>query len=188
MDWNFGMDARSNVANVEPGVARLKAMNDRYSTSGRDGTRVGKYTRNGNHRSCVGEDQDDFGVVKQASSGTSKADQGMESNDGPEMDQEWAQLFEMMERAELSEFAAKSNLEYGRVPSGRPARSNAKPNLTHYTGSVRSALCNRSFKNNTKAYNHSPTNHATINRSSYSSEFRPFKDNTQSFYSYSRIE
>ena len=82
LDWNFGKMSRINVVNVEPVVTSSKAMNDRTPTSGRNGTKVGLIIRNENHGSCVGMDQDDFGIVKQASIGTSKVDQGMESNDG----------------------------------------------------------------------------------------------------------
>ena len=70
---------------MEPVVASLTFMNDRTPTSGKNGTRVGKAIRNGSHLSCVGMDQDDFGIVKQASIGTSAMDHGMESNDGQEM-------------------------------------------------------------------------------------------------------
>ena len=85
--------SRIDVANVEPEVASSKAMNDRTPTSGENGTRVGKAIRNGSHGSCVGMGQDDFGIVKQASIGTSKMDHGMESNDGWQMDDEWNQVF-----------------------------------------------------------------------------------------------
>ena len=78
----FGLNARSNVVDVEPVVARLTLMHDRTLTSGENKTRVGKAIRNGTHWSCVGMDQDGLGVVKQASIGTSAMDQGMESNDG----------------------------------------------------------------------------------------------------------
>ena len=101
----FGLTARSNVADVEPVVARLTLMHDRTPTSGRDGTKVGKIIRNGSHWSCVGMDQDGLGVVKQASIGASAMDHGMESNDGQVMDQEWNQVFEMMERAEVSDLS-----------------------------------------------------------------------------------
>ena len=92
--------SRINVADVEPVVASLTFMNDCTPTSGKNVTKVGQRIRNGSHLSCVGMDQDDFGIVKQASIGTSKMDHGMESNYGQEMDQEWYQMFEMMERAE----------------------------------------------------------------------------------------
>ena len=144
--------SRINVADVEPVVASLKAMNDRYPTSGKNGTKVGPIIRNGSHWSCVGEDHDDFGIVKQASIGTSKMDHGMESNDGQKMEREWNQVFEMLERAEVSDFVVKYNLTFGRAPSGPLAGSTATPNLTNYTGSVRSALSKSSFKNNTKSY------------------------------------
>ena len=74
--------SRIGVVNVEPAVARPKAMNDRAPTSSRNETKVGQRIRNGNHGSCVGMGQDDFGIVKQASIGASMMDHGMESNDG----------------------------------------------------------------------------------------------------------
>ena len=80
--------SRINVANVEPVVASLKAMNDRIPTSSKDEIKVGQRIRNGSHWSCIGMDEDDFGVVKQASVGTSKMDCGMKSTDGQKMDQE----------------------------------------------------------------------------------------------------
>ena len=46
----------------------------------------------------------------EASISTSKMDHGMESDDGQMMDQEWNQMFEMMERAELSDFVVKPSL------------------------------------------------------------------------------
>ena len=78
----FGLTARSNVADVEPVVASLTLMHDRTPTSGRNGPKVGKAIRNGTHWSCVGMDQDGLGFVKQASIGASAMDNGMESNDG----------------------------------------------------------------------------------------------------------
>ena len=101
----FGLDARSNVADVEPVVARLTLMNDRTPTSGKYLTKVGQRIRNGGNASCVGMDQDGLDVVKQASIGASAMDHGMESNDGQAMDQEWNQVFEMMERAEVSDLS-----------------------------------------------------------------------------------
>ena len=83
----FGLNARSNVANVEPEVARLTLMNDRTPTSCKNVTKVGQRIRNGSHLSCVGMDQDGLDSVKQASIGASKMDQGMESNDGWQMDE-----------------------------------------------------------------------------------------------------
>ena len=102
---------------MEPVVASSKAMNDRTPTSSRSETKVGQRIRNGYHGSCVGMDQDDFGIVKQASIGTSKMDRSMESNDGQEMDQELNQMFEMLERTEVSDFVVKSNLKYECAPS-----------------------------------------------------------------------
>ena len=68
------MMSRIGVVNVEPKVASSKAMNDCTPTSGRNGTKVGQRIRNGNHGSCVGMDQDDFGFVKQASIGAPTMD------------------------------------------------------------------------------------------------------------------
>ena len=146
--------SRINVDNVQPGVARLKAMNDRYPTSGKDGTRVGQAIRNGGNWSCVGEEQDDFGVVKQASIGTSKMDHGMESNDGQKMDQEWNQVFEMLKRAEVSDFVVKSCLKFERAPSGLLAGSTATPNLLYKSETTNCPLYSpefRSLTNNTKS-------------------------------------
>ena len=148
MGWNFGTISRTNVADVEPVVASLKTMNDRTLTSGESQTKVGLRIRNGEPSSCVGMYQDGFGFVKQASIGASKIDHGMESNDGRKMDQEWNQVFEMVERAELSDFVVNSSLKF--------AGSTAPPNLTqhsNYTGSIRSALCERS-----------PPNHIIVNQ------------------------
>ena len=82
------MDARINVANVEPVVASLTLMNDRTRTSGKYLTRLGQRIRNGGNASCVGMDQDGLDFVKQASIGTSKMDHGIVSNDGWKMDQD----------------------------------------------------------------------------------------------------
>ena len=97
--------------------------------------------------------QDDFGIVKQASIGTSEMDQGMESNDGQMMDQEWNQMFEMMERAEVSDFVVNSSLKFESTPSGGLARSRATPNLINQSETVRnhSTLCSRPFKDTTKS-------------------------------------
>ena len=134
------MDARIDGADVKPEVASLKTMHDRYPTSGKNVTKVGKRIRNGSHWSCVGEDQNDFGFVKQASIGTSKMDHGMESNDGQEMDQEWNQVFEMLEQVGLTN-KANGILKHSheRIPSGMLACSKAPPNLINHAGSVRSA-------------------------------------------------
>ena len=92
----------------------------------------------------------------EASVGTSKMDHGMESNDGRQkMDQGWNQVFEMLERAELSGFVVESNFKYEHAPSGPLAGSTAPPNLinlSNHTGSVRSALCERPLKVATKSY------------------------------------
>ena len=152
--------SRIDGVNVEPVVARSKAMNDRAPTSGQNETKVGLIIRNGNHGSYVGMGQDDFGIVKQASIGTTTMDQGMESNDGQEMDQEWNQVFEMMDRAELSDFVVKPSLKFNHALRGF-GRSRSPPNLTihsNLTGSVRSALCERSFKTATKSYYRQPEN------------------------------
>ena len=108
--------SRINVANVEPVVTSLKKMNGREPTSGKSQTKVGQRIRNGEPSSCVVEGQDDFGFVKQASVGTSKMDCGMKSTDGQKMDQELYQVFEMLERAEVSDFVVKSNLMFERAP------------------------------------------------------------------------
>ena len=152
----FGLTARSNVADVEPVVARLTLMHDRTPTSGRNGTRVGKAIRNGSHGSCVGMDQDDFGFVKQASIGTSEMDQGMESNDGQIMDQEWNQMFEMMERAEVTDFVVNSSLKFNHALRGF-CRSRSPPNLINQSETARNqstTLCARPFKDTTKSYYH----------------------------------
>ena len=148
--------SRINVANVEPAVASSKAMNDRAPTSRQNGTKVGSAIQNGHHGSCVGMGQDDFGFVKQASGGTSKMDQGLGSNDGQEMDQEWNQMFEMMERAEVSDFVANSSLKFECAPPVPLARSRATPNLIKQSKTVRnqSTLCTRPFKDTTKSYYH----------------------------------
>ena len=80
--------------------------------------------------------QDDFGIVKQASIGTSAMDQGMESNDGQMMDQEWNQVFEMMERAEVSDFVINSSLKFDHAPRGF-GRSRSPPNLINQSETVR---------------------------------------------------
>ena len=170
--------SRTNVANVEPVVTSAKAMNDRTPTSGRNGTRVGQIIRNGSHWSCVGMDQADFGYVKQASIGTSKMDHGMESNDGLKMDQEWYQMFEMMERAELSDFVVKPSLKFERAPSGPLARSKATPNLINQSETVRnySTSCSHPFTDNTQSYNHS-SQRSKVELQSY---IKDFKDRDQS--------
>ena len=61
--------------------------------------------------------------MKQASIGTSKMNRGMELNDGLKMDQEWNQLFEMMERDEVSDFVVKPSLKFARAPPGPLAGS-----------------------------------------------------------------
>ena len=92
-------------------TSALKAMDDRTPTSGRNGTRVGSYIRNGSHGSCVGMDQDDFGGVERVSFGELEMmDNGMEWNDGLKMDQEWNQPVEMLKRVELSDFVVKPSL------------------------------------------------------------------------------
>ena len=94
--------SRINVADAEPVVASLTFMNDRTTTSGLHGTKVGSAIRNGSNGSCVGMDQDDFGIVKKANIGTSKMDQGMESNDGWQMDSDWDQVFKMMDNVRFA--------------------------------------------------------------------------------------
>ena len=94
--------SRIDVTNVEPAVASPKAMYDRAPTSGRNEPKVGQRIRNGSHGSCVGMDQDDFGIVKQASIDASKMDHGMESNDGWQMDSDWDQVFKMMENVRFA--------------------------------------------------------------------------------------
>ena len=154
LDWNFGKMSRIDVASVKPEVASSKAMNDRALASSKNETRVGPYIRNGSHWSCVGMDQDGFGIVNQASIGTSEMDQSMESNDGQKMDLEWYQMFEMMERAELSDFVVNSSLKFERAPSGPLVRSRATPNLINQSETVRncSTSCLHPFKDNTQSY------------------------------------
>ena len=161
-------------------------MNDCTLTSSENGTKVGQRTRNGSHWNCVGKDQDDFGSVEQASIGTSKMGGSMESNDGPEMNQEWNQVFAMMERVEVSDFVVKPSLE--------------------------AHLCNRPIKGATQSYYHSPKSHESRKSNHVSnvgthnhlkrnevSDFdikpsfeallcnRSFKANTQSFYPSNRF-
>ena len=64
-------------------------------------------------------------------------DQSMESNDGQEMDQEWNQMFEMMERAEVSDFVVNANFKCESAPSGRLPRSRGTPNLINQFETVR---------------------------------------------------
>ena len=118
---------RIDVANVEPEVARSKAMNDRAPTSSRNETKVGQRIRNGSHGSCVGMDQDDFGVVKQASIGTSKMDHGMESNDGWQMDDEWNQVFKMMENVRFASQLDKAHRAFEPLPGSPPNRAAELP-------------------------------------------------------------
>ena len=133
MDWNFGMESRINGADASRSEAISKAMNDRAPNSGKNKTKVGQRIRNGSHWSCVGKDQDDFSSVEQANIGTSKMDNKMESNDGQEMDQEWNQVFAMMEQVEVSDFVVKPSLE--------------------------AHLCNRPIKGATQSYYRLPKSH-----------------------------
>ena len=121
------MKSRINGANVEPGVASSKAMNDRDPTSGKNGTKVGPYIQNGSHWSCFGEDQDDFGIVKQASIGTSKMDNGMESHDGWQMDNEWNQVFKMMENVRFASQLDKAHRAFEPLPGSPPNRAAELP-------------------------------------------------------------
>ena len=61
------MDAQIDGNDASMTEAISKAMYDRELTSSEIRTRVGKAFRNGKQLSCVGEDQDDFGSVEQAS-------------------------------------------------------------------------------------------------------------------------
>ena len=161
---------RIDVANVEPEVARSKAMNDRAPTSSRNETKVGQRIRNGSHGSCVGKGQDDFGIVKQASIGTSAVDQGMESNGGQEMDQEWYQMFEMMERAEVSDFVVKPSLKFNHTLRGFD-RSKSPPNFIHQSETVRdygTTLGLRAFKLHTKPFYQSNNHMSHINENQIS--------------------
>ena len=154
-------------------------------------------------------DQDDFGFVKQASIGTSKMDQGMESNDGQMMDQEWNQMFEMLERAELSDFVVNSSLKFNHALRSF-GRSRSPPNLINQSETVRnhSTLCSQALKLNTKSFypssnhmKHVNENHSQSEKKVYKSGFeeslaqelgfgnnystscsRPLKINTKSFY------
>ena len=136
----------------------LKAMYDRDLTYSEIRAKVGPYIRNGNELNCVGEDNDDFGGVERANIGsTSMIDHGMESNDRQEMDQEWNQVFVLLEQVGLtnkvSEFGIL-NHSHKRIPPGLLTCSKVPPNLINHTGSVRSALCNRPYKDTTKSYYH----------------------------------
>lgn len=108
--------------------------------------KVGPVIRNGERSSYVEEDQDDFDSVERANIGTSKMDNGMESNDEWKMDQEWNKVFEMMEQASLthglSEFGTV-NAGYGRTPFGMHVCSKTPQNLINQCESetVRSILC-----------------------------------------------
>ena len=112
--------SRIDGANVKPEVASLKTMNDRTLTSGGNGTKVGQRIRNGNHGSCVGMDQDDFGIVKQASIGTSAKDHGMESNDGWQMDDDWNQVFKMMNSVRFASQLDKARCALEPLPGSPP--------------------------------------------------------------------
>ena len=118
--------------------------------------------------------QDDFGIVKQASIGTSKMDHGMESNDGWQMDDEWNQVFKMMDNVRFASQLDKAhrafeplpgstpNLinqsetvrSYESAPSGRLAGSTATPNFINQSETVRnySTLCFRPLKDTSKSY------------------------------------
>ena len=128
----FGLNARSNVADVEPEVARLTLMHDRTPTSGRNGTRVGKAIRNGSHWSCVGMDQDGLGVVKQASIGASKMDHGMESNDGWQMDDDWNQVFKMMDNVRFASQLGKAHCALEPLPGSPPKLTNQSETVRKY--------------------------------------------------------
>ena len=150
----FGLNARSNVVNVEPEVARLTLMNDRTPTNVEHSTKLGQRIPNGSHSSCVGMDQDGLGVVKQASIGASAMDHGMESNDGQVMDQEWNQAFAMVEQVEVSDFVVKPSLKFNYALRGSECK-NSPPNHTNQSETVRncgSALHPRPSKVNTKLY------------------------------------
>ena len=169
------MNAQLNVADVEPVVASLTFMNDRTPTSGKSVTKVGQRIRNGSHLSCVGMDQDDLGYVKQASIGASKMDHGMESNDGWQMDDDWNQVFKMMDNVRFASQVSKArraleplpgspqNLtnqsetvrKYDSAPSGRLAGSTATPNFINQSETVRNhitILCSRALKLPTKSF------------------------------------
>ena len=85
-------------------------------------------------------DQDGLGAVKQANIGTSAMDQGMESNDGQVMDQEWSQVFEMMEQAEVSDFVVNFSLKSNHALRGF-GRLKPPPNHTYQSETVRKYGC-----------------------------------------------
>lgn len=77
----------------------------------------------------------------------------MESNDMWKMEEEWNQVFVMMEQAELSDFVINSSLKFERIPLGPLVRT--PPNLINHfetKGGTPSVNKHRSFKNTTKSY------------------------------------
>ena len=156
----------------------------------------------------VEEDQDGFDGVELESIGEPEVmDNGMESNDGWKMDQEWKQGFSMMEGIKLATQIGKSTL--CTVCSKNPS------NLTNQSGTVRNALWNCPFKDTTKSYYRLSESYESrkqsrvskiesndqTKRQVYQSEteksraresgfgciystscYRPLKDNTQSYY------
>ena len=117
----------------------------------------------------MGKDQEGFDSVEQASIGTSKMDHGIESNDGQEMDQEWNQVFAMMEQVELahnlSDFVVKPSLE--RIPPGMFVCSKTPPNLINHSPNktVYHRLCNCLLKGNTQSYYRSPKSYDSRKKS-----------------------
>ena len=168
------MDARSNVADVEPVVASLTFMNDRTPTSGKSVTKVGQRIRNGSHLSCVGMDQDDLGFVKQASIGASKMDHGMESNDGWQMDDEWNQVFKMMDNVRFASQLDKAHRALEPLPG-------STPNLINQSETVRnhSTLCSRAFKLHTKSFYPSSNSAMHVNENHSQSEKKVYNSGTK---------
>ena len=158
-------------------------MHDHELTASETRTKVVPFIRNGERSNCVGEDQHDFGGVEQANIGTSKMDNGIHSNDGQEMDQEWNQVFAMMEQVELArnvnDFVVKPSLK--RIPPGKLVCSKTPPNLTNQseTETVRITMCNCLLKDTTKSYNHSSKSCANSTKNYNQSERKVYRSETE---------
>ena len=107
-------------------TSALKTMNDRYSTTGPTQTKVAVYNRNGARFGYVAEDQDGFDGVERASIGELEmVDNGMESNDGFGMDQEWKQGLSMMEGIKFATQIGKAlNCALEPLPGSPPNHTN----------------------------------------------------------------
>ena len=154
--------SRINVANVEPVVASLKPMNDRAPTSSRNETKVGLINRNGRHGSCAGMDRDDFGIVKQASIGTSAMDHGMESNDGWQMDDEWNQVFKMMDNVRFATQIDKARCAYEPLPGSTPNFINQSETVRNYESSSSGGLAGSTATPNFINQSETARNHGAL--------------------------